>query len=50
VACITHHCTNCGWDEFNNYAGHIDCPKCGSEMGRSFDEQEVEEVEEVDDD
>ena len=46
MACITHSCTNCGWDEFNNRSDKMPCPKCGGEMVMSFDEQEFEEEEE----
>lgn len=41
MACMEHSCTNfkCGYVEFNNIPGAGPCPKCGSDMISTWDEQ-----------
>ncbi len=42
MACMTHTCKGCGWDQFNNKGGPDEwpCPKCGGEeFSKHFDEQ-----------
>ena len=48
MACMTHLCTKCDWEGFDNHSAAT-CPLCGARCTNQFDEQGDDDLHHTDD-